>query len=75
MTQFTTISFQKVLLEVFEESGTSDFLLLNNWSSIEKLLVVGAIYNHFEVLLTHNDIKEVGNTTELFELIKSKLLN
>ncbi len=73
MSQFTKDVFNHLLLDVFKDSEPKDHESLENWSSIEKLLVVGAIYDQCEVLLTHSDIKEISHADQLFQLVLVKL--
>lgn len=73
MQQITRDIFNKLLVEIFKDSEPKDYLFLENWSSIEKLLVVGAVYDHCEILLTHSDLKGIINSDELFQMVIAKL--
>lgn len=46
---------------------------IEGWSSMHALILIALVDNHFDVLLTGSEMKDLTTIQELFNLVQSKL--
>ncbi len=64
--------FEKIIKDQFQGVYEKRFNQLKDWSSMQILIVISSIDEHYDVLLTHEEIKSVGNLDDLHELVRTK---
>jgi acyl carrier protein len=45
---------------------------MDGWSSMHALLLIALVDNHYELLLTGEDLRSIETVQELYDLIQSK---
>lgn len=45
---------------------------MEDWTSMQALIIVSAIDEHFDVLIEHEDLKTSNNILELYNRVKQK---
>lgn len=66
--------FQQLIKDQFPEQHTSGFEFINDWSSIQLLLIINAIDEKYDVLIDHKEIKKNKNLKELHKMVIEKTL-
>ena len=64
--------FEKIIKDQFQGVYEKRFNQLEDWSSMQILIVISSIDEHYDTLLTHEEIKSVGNLDDLHELVRAK---
>ena len=54
-------------------SGSTEFMELDEWSSLGALDVIAMVDEEYDVTLSGKDIRGVKTIEELFDLVKSKV--
>ena len=65
--------FSSMIEELFEPQFNFDHRNLESWTSMQALIVVSAIDEHYGVLLNHEELKQAKTLEELHEILKQKL--
>jgi acyl carrier protein len=76
----TVIQFTNLLEAEFDdlEPGTlkpdTDFRNLDEWSSLQALIIIALIDSEYDVALNDEDLSNISTIAELYELVKSKMV-
>lgn len=65
--------FSAMIEELFEPQFNFDHRNLESWTSMQALIVVSAIDEHYGILLSHEELKQAKSLEELHEILKKKL--
>lgn len=65
--------FSAMIEELFEPQFNFDHRNLESWTSMQALIVVSAIDEHYGILLSHEELKQAKTLEELHEILKQKL--
>ena len=64
--------FEKMIKDLFDDDYPFDISLLESWSSMQSLIIVGAIDEHYDVLLSHQELKSTKNIQGLYNIVLKK---
>jgi acyl carrier protein len=64
--------FENMIKGLFEPDYPFDTSLIASWSSMQSLIIVSAIDEHYDVLLSHQELKSAKNIHELHNIITKK---
>lgn len=64
--------FKGLIQEQFEGSFASAFDKITEWTSMQSLIVVSTIDEHYDVLLSHEELKHVKTLEALHEMVLLK---
>jgi acyl carrier protein len=70
--------FISIIEEEFDEvekgtlTATSSFRQMEGWSSMHALILIALVDNHFDVLLTGEELRGLDTIQDLFNLLESK---
>lgn len=70
--------FVKLLKEQFQEgdrekiSPETDLKTLEEWTSLQTMIIVNEIDKHYNVLLSADDLKAAKNVGDLLSIVQSK---
>lgn len=64
--------FYLMIQELFEPDFSSDFHFTESWSSMQSLMVVSAIDEHYDILISYDELNKVDTLEELYKLIVVK---
>lgn len=70
--------FVKLLKEQFQEgdrekiSPETDLKTLEEWTSLQTMIIVNEIDKHYNVLLSADDLKAAKNVGDLLRIVQSK---
>lgn len=67
--------FQNALKDAFAGSFAAAFDKVQDWTSMQSLIVVSAIDEHYDVLMSHEELKNVMNLEELHQKVLQKCAN
>ena len=65
-------NFNALIKESIGPNFSHDYLSIDAWSSMQCLIIVSAIDEHYDVLISHEELKSSKKTDDLFEVIKQK---
>jgi acyl carrier protein len=65
--------FQKLIQEQFVGSFASAYDKIDEWTSMQSLIVVSTIDEHFDVLMSHEELKNVTSLEALHEKVLQKM--
>lgn len=65
-------TFKSQLDEAMNSSYHIDLENLRSWTSMQALIAVSAIDEHYDVLITHDELAAVSTLKELFALVQQK---
>lgn len=65
--------FESVIKELFIGVYAKRYNRLDEWSSMQSLIVVSAIDEHFDVILEHPEMKQANSLEELHEIVLQKI--
>ena len=65
--------FNSMIKELFSPDYSSDYLWTESWSSMQSLIVVSAIDEHYDILITYDELKKINTVEELHSLVVDKL--
>lgn len=65
--------FDQMIQELFDPTSSFDYKSLESWSSMQSLIVVSAIDEHYDVLITYDELKKIDTVEELHSLVVDKL--
>lgn len=72
MTTLELNSFKQTIKEEFPEDFPEDWEYISSWSSMQMLLIMTAINDRYDVLISHEDFKQAKSVEELFEITCQK---
>ena len=64
--------FEKMIKDLFDADYPFDVSLTESWSSMQSLIIVSAIDEHYDVLLSHQELKSSKNIQELHRVLIKK---
>lgn len=67
--------FQNLIKEQFEGSFASSYDKIEEWTSMQSLIVVSTIDEHFDVLISHIDLKSINSLEDLHQKVILMLKN
>lgn len=67
--------FQELIQEQFVGSFAAVFDKVEEWTSMQSLIVVSTIDEHFDVLMSHEELKTLNSLEELHKLVLQKMEN
>lgn len=65
--------FSKLIQEQFEGSFATVFDKITDWTSMQSLIVVSTIDEHYDVLLSHEELKNAHSLEDLHEMVLLKM--
>ena len=65
--------FQTLIQEQFVGSFASAYDKIDEWTSMQSLIVVSTIDEHFDVLMSHEELKNVTSLEALHEKVLQKM--
>lgn len=65
--------FQGVIKEQFVGSFASAFDKIDEWTSMQSLIVVSTIDEHFDVLMSHEELKDLTSLQALHQKVLQKM--
>lgn len=63
--------FKETICREFEDDHMEDWTDISSWSSMQKLLVITAIYENFELVIEPVNIKNSTTIEDLYRLINN----
>ena len=66
--------FEDVIKEQFDGVYQKRYNLLREWSSMQSLIVVSAIDEHYDVLISQSELNSVETLAALHELVLKKIV-
>jgi len=67
--------FKSIIEGVLDAKFVVELERLRTWTSMQSLIAVSAIDEHYDVLVSHNELASVNTLYELYQLINSKNSN
>lgn len=67
------VEFSKMVQALFEPQFSFDYLNVKSWTSMQALIVVSAIDEHYDVLLSHEDLKQTKKLEDVYSILMGKL--
>ena len=64
--------FENMIKGLFEPDYPFDTTIISSWSSMQSLIIVSAIDEHYDVLLSHQELKSANDIHELYNIITKK---
>lgn len=61
--------FKKIVSDALTNSRIEDIEDIRSWTSMQVLIVVSAIDEHYDVLISHEEMKSISRLQELFSLV------
>jgi acyl carrier protein len=65
--------FSKMIQDLFDPQFSFDYLNVESWTSMQTLIVVSALDEHYDVLLSHEELKQVKKLEELYSILLQKI--
>lgn len=65
--------FQGLIQEQFASSFVFSLDKVQEWTSMQSLIVISTIDEHFDVLLTHEELKKVTSLKDLHQTVLNKI--
>ncbi len=64
--------FENIIKDLFDPEISFDPSIVESWSSMQSLIVVSAIDEHYNVLLSHPDLKAAKTIQDLHSILLKK---
>lgn len=64
--------FDQMIQGLFDPKSSFDYRLVETWSSMQSLIVVSAIDEHYDMLVGHEDLKRLKSVEELHTFLLKK---
>ena len=64
--------FQDFIKKQFSNYNQASFEELETWSSMQSLIIVSAIDEKYNVLISHEELNELKTIKELYQLVQKK---
>ncbi|MFT4600094.1 MAG: acyl carrier protein [Arenicella sp.] len=68
----TLVEFNEIIKECIGSNFSEDHYLIESWTSMQSLIIVSAIDEHYDVLITHEELKSCRSTVELLHLVNGR---
>jgi acyl carrier protein len=65
--------FSKMIQDLFDPQFSFDYLNVESWTSMQTLIVVSALDEHYDVLLSHEELKQAKKLEELYSILLEKI--
>ena len=65
--------FQTLIQEQFVGSFASAYDKINEWTSMQSLIVVSTIDEHYDVLMSHEELSKIDSLEELHNMVLQKM--
>lgn len=65
-------SFKETIKEEFPKNFSDDWEFIASWSSMQMLLIMTAINDQYDILISHEDFKQAKSVEELFVITRLK---
>lgn len=69
----TYSEFNALVKSLLDPKFTSDYESIDTWTSMQSLIVVSAIDEHYNVLISYEDLKEVKSLEDLYVIVMHKI--
>ena len=56
----------------FDETDTTEFRQLDEWSSLSSLAIISMIDDEYDVVINGNDLRNCNTIEDLFAIVESK---
>ncbi len=66
-------SFSEMIQGLFDPQFTFDYSNVESWTSMQTLIVVSALDEHYDVLLSHEELKKAKKLEDLYAILLQKL--
>jgi acyl carrier protein len=65
--------FSEMIVTLFESQTSIDASSVESWSSMQSLIAVSAIDEHYDVLVSHEELKNAKSLTDLHQIVITKI--
>ncbi len=65
--------FENMIKDLFDPEFSFDSSVVESWSSMQSLIVVSAIDEHYDVLISHQELKKAKTIHQLHNILTNKL--
>ncbi|MFT5780252.1 MAG: acyl carrier protein [Crocinitomicaceae bacterium] len=65
--------FDEMIKRLFESQSSVDTSSVESWSSMQSLIAVSAIDEHYDVLISHEELKRAKSLTDLHGILITKV--
>lgn len=65
--------FEEMIKDLFDTQNSFDHTSVESWTSMQSLIAVSAIDEHYDVLISHDELKSARSLVELHAVLKHKL--
>lgn len=65
--------FRLLIKNQFPEFNIKDYVHVSSWSSIQLLIIINAIDEHYDVLISREEIKNIQNLEDLHQHILERI--
>ncbi|MDX2362354.1 MAG: hypothetical protein QNK23_16215 [Crocinitomicaceae bacterium] len=66
-------NFSEMVQELFDPQFSFDHSNVESWTSMQSLIVVSAIDEHYDILLSHEELKQAKKLADLYSILTQKL--
>lgn len=66
------LEFESMIKDLFDPEFSFDSSLVESWSSMQSLIVVSAIDEHYDVLISHQELKRAKTIHSLHSIVIKK---
>lgn len=66
-------TFKSQMEEAMNSSYHMDLENVRSWTSMQSLIAVSAIDEHYDVLIAHEELSAIGTLKQLFRLVVQKI--
>jgi len=73
MTTKSFPEFDEMIKELFSSQSTVDYSSVESWTSMQSLIAVSAIDEHYDVLISHEELKRAKSLSDLHFILVNKL--
>mgnify|MGYP001067845248 CR=1 FL=1 len=65
--------FNSLIKSLLDPKFTANYEHVDTWTSMQTLIVVSAIDEHYDVVIAYEELKACSTVKELYELVVSKV--
>lgn len=62
-----------MIKELFDPQFTFDYANVESWTSMQTLIVVSSLDEHYDVLLSHEELKQAKKLEDLYAILLQKI--
>jgi acyl carrier protein len=65
--------FSEMIQGLFDPQFNFDYTNVESWTSMQTLIVVSALDEHYDVLLSHEELKKAKKLEDLYAILLQKI--